>query len=100
MIGIHQETWFVIVMQRAQPHPPAAAERSRRLPVMRLQIAHQRNLPFQVVEILTIHGLLASKGRIRQTAMRSQATMVGTRKKCWPMTPALTDRKSTRLNSS
>ena len=72
----------MISMQRAQPHPSATAEGPRRVPIMRLQIAHQGNLLFQVVESLAIHGLLASMGRIRQTAPRSQATMVGARKKC------------------
>ena len=67
-VGIHQEAWFVICVQRAQPHPSAAAEWPRRLPIMGLQIVHQRNLLFQLVESLTIHGLLASIGRIRQTA--------------------------------
>ncbi len=41
------------------------------------KIAHQGNLLFQVVESLPIHGLLASMGRIRQTAPRSRARMVG-----------------------
>ena len=89
-VGIHQEAWFVISMQRAQPHPSAAAEWPRRVPIMRLQIAHQRNLLFQLVESLAIHGLLASIGRIRQSALRSQARMVGARKKCAPMAPAFT----------
>src|SRR5260370_33196957 len=57
---------------------------------MRLQIAHQGNLLFQVVESLAIHGLLASMGRIRQSMARSQATMVGARKKRTPMAPAFT----------
>ena len=57
---------------------------------MRLQITHERNLLFQVVEGLAIHGLLASIGRIRQSAMRSQATMVGARKNCWFTAPAFT----------
>src|ERR1017187_4863524 len=87
-VGIHQEAWLVISMHRAQPPPSAGTEGPRRLPIMGLQIAHQGNLLFQVVEILTIHGLLASKGRIRQTALRSQARMVGARKKRWPMAPA------------
>ena len=89
-VGIHQEAWFVISMQRAQPHPSATAEWPRRVPIMRLQIAHQGNLLFQLVESLAIHGLLASIGRIRQSAPRSQATMVGARKKCAPMAPAFT----------
>ena len=81
----------MISMQRAQPHPSAGTERPRWLPIMGLQIAHQGNLLFQLVESLAIHGLLASKGRIRQTALRSQARMVGARKKCAPMmAPAFT----------
>ena len=81
----------MISMQRAQPHPSAGTEGPRRLPIMGLQIAHQGNLPFQIVEILAIHGLLASISRIRQTIPKSQATMVGARKKCSPtMTPAFT----------
>ena len=80
----------MISMQRAQPHPSAGTEGPRRLPIMGLQIAHQGNLLFQVVESLAIHGLLASRGRIRQSAPRSQARMVGTRKKRWPMAPAFT----------
>ncbi len=78
-VVIDQEAWFVISMQRAQPHPPATAERPRRAPILRLQVAHQGNLLFQVVESFAIHGLLASIGRIRQSAPRSQATMVGCR---------------------
>src|ERR1039458_8816064 len=77
-------------MQRAQPHPSAGTEGPRRLPIMGLQIAHQGNLLFQLVERLTVHGLLASTGRIRQTALRSQARMVGAHKKCAPMAPAFT----------
>ena len=61
---------------------------------MRLQIAHQGDLLFQVVESLAIHGLLASMGRIRQSALRSQATMVGARKKCWPIAPAFTQQRT------
>jgi hypothetical protein len=55
-----------------------------------LQIAHQGNLPFQLVQSLAIHGLLASIGRIRQSALRSQATLVGARKKYVLMAPVLT----------
>ncbi len=76
-VVIHQEAWLVISMQRAQPHPSATAEWPRRAPILRVQIAHQGNLFFQVVESFAIHGLLASIGRIRQSAPRSQATMVG-----------------------
>src|ERR1019366_7869740 len=95
LVGIHQETRFVTPMKRTDPHPSAAAEGPRRGPIMRLQIAHQGDLLFQVVESWTIHGLLASKGRIRQSAPRSQATMVGARKKC-PMAPAFTQQHTLR----
>ena len=39
-VGIHQETRFVIFMQRTEPHPSATAEWPRGVPIMRLQIAH------------------------------------------------------------
>jgi hypothetical protein len=61
---------------------------------MRLQITHERNLLFQVVESLAIHGLLASIGSIRQSALRSQATMVGARKKRVPIAPAITQQQT------
>ena len=83
-VGIHQEAWFVIVVQRTQSHQSAAAEWPGRLPIVCLQIVQQRNLLFQLIESLTTHGLLASIGRIRQTAPRSQARMVGVRKKRSP----------------
>jgi hypothetical protein len=59
-----------------------------------MQIAHQGNLFFQVVESFAIHGLLASMGRIRQSAARSQATMVGVRKKYAAMAPAFTQQRT------
>jgi len=93
-VGVHQKAWFVVPVQRAQPHPSTTTEWPRGVPVMRLQIAHQRNLLFQVVKISAIHGLLASMGRIRQSVPRSQATMVGARKKCWPMAPAFTQQRT------
>src|SRR5262249_39927673 len=80
---VDQETGFVILMQRAQPHPPSAGERPLRTPLVRFEIGHERNLPLQLVESLTIHGLLASTGRIRQRTLRSQTSMVGKRKKGW-----------------
>src|SRR5262249_38805521 len=87
--GIHEETWFVIFMQRAEPHPPATAKWPRRVPIMRLQIAHQRNLLFQIVESVAIQGVLAWIGRIRQSALRSQAAMVGVCRKWGSLTPIL-----------
>ena len=81
LAGIHQEARLVIGMQRTQSHPSAAAELPGRLPIMSLQIVQQRNLLFQLVESLAIHGLLASIGRIRQIAPRSQARMVGASQK-------------------
>jgi hypothetical protein len=57
------------------------------MPIMGLQILQQANLSFQLVEGLATHGLLASIGRIRQSALRSQATMVGARKKYATMVP-------------
>src|ERR1700680_3954846 len=78
--GVHQEAWFVIGVQRTQPQQSTVAEMSGRLPILSLQIVQQRNLLFQLIESLATHGLLASNGRIRQSAPRSQARMVGVRK--------------------
>ena len=44
---------------------------------------------FQFIERDSIHGLLASIGRIGQTALRSQARMVGASRKWIPITPAV-----------
>ena len=81
----------MIGMQRTQPHQSTAAETPGRMPIMSLQIVQQRNLLLQLVESLTTHGLLASNGRIRHSAGRSQATMVGACEKVlaleiWPST--------------
>ena len=54
------------------------------MPIMSLQISQQWDLLLQIVEGLTTHGLLTSNGRIRHSAGRSQATMVGAWRKCWP----------------
>jgi hypothetical protein len=59
-----------------------------------MEIAHQGYLFFQVVDGFAIHGLLASMGRIRQSAARSQATMVGVRKKYAAMAPAFTQQRT------
>jgi integration host factor subunit beta len=66
------------------PPPTAEADGPGLLPIVCLQIIQQRNLLFQLIEIVTTHGLLDSIGRIRQTAPRSQARMVGVRRKCSP----------------
>jgi hypothetical protein len=79
--GIQQKARFAIRVQRTQAHHPAETESPHRLPIMSLQIVCQGNLLFQLVEILTTHGLLASMGRIRQNAPRSQTRMVDVRKK-------------------
>src|SRR5260221_265379 len=74
---IHQEAGFVIGVQRTQSHPSTAAELSRRLPIVSLQIVQQRNLLFQLVESLATHGLLASSGRIRQKGTRRGRSFKG-----------------------
>jgi hypothetical protein len=48
---------------------------------MRLEIIEKWNLPLKLVECPALHGLLASSGRIRHSAARSQARMVGLRGK-------------------
>ena len=88
LMGSNHEAWFVIFMQGAQPHPAAPAEGPARMPVMRLEIIQERNLLLQVIDGLAIHGLLASMGRIRQSAARSQARMVGERKQLSARMPA------------
>jgi hypothetical protein len=49
---------------------------------MCVEIIQNRNLAFQIVERLACHGLLAPSGRIRRHATKSQARMVGARRKC------------------
>ena len=87
LVGIDQKARFVIGMQRAQSHQSAAADAPGRLPILRLQIVQQRNLLLQLVDGVAIHGVLASSRRIRQTALRSQARMVGVRKSARPWPP-------------
>ena len=65
LAGVHQKAGLAIWVQRAESQHSAAAELTRRLPILSLQIMEQRNLLFQIVESLAIHGLLASTGRIR-----------------------------------
>lgn len=68
-MGINEEAWFVIFVQRAKSHPSAMTEWPRRMPIMRLQIFQQRNPPFQLIEGLAIHGLLASTGGIQENVL-------------------------------
>ena len=75
---------LVVGVQWTQPQQAAEADGLGLLPVMCLEILQQRNLLFQFIERCSIHGLLASMGRIRQSALRSQATMVGLNKKYFP----------------
>ena len=90
LAGIYQEAGFAIGVQGTQPHPSTAAEWPDRLPILSPQIIQQRNLLFQFVESLATHGLLASIGRIRHSAPRSQARMVVVCKKCKSGGPACT----------
>jgi hypothetical protein len=83
-VGVDEKAGLVVGVQRAQPQEAAEADGPSLLPTMCLQILQQRYLLFQFIECHAIHGLLASIGRIRQSAPRSQATMVGARKKYPP----------------
>ena len=76
---MHQKAWFVVDVQRTQSQQSTAAEITGRSPILGLEIVQQRNLLFQLIESLATHGLLASIGRIRHSAPRSQAAMVGVR---------------------
>src|SRR5260370_9210825 len=89
LAGVHQKTWLVIVVQRAQPHPPATAELPCRPPILRLQIVQKGNLPFQFIEHFAAHVRLTSTVRLRQTAPRSQATLVVVPTKCPTAPPAV-----------
>jgi hypothetical protein len=80
-VGVEQKAGLVVGVQRTQPQEAAEADGPGLLPTMCLEILQQWNLPFQFIERDSIHGLLASIGRIRQSALRSQATMVGDCKK-------------------
>jgi hypothetical protein len=82
LLRVHQQAGFVIWVQRTQPQEAAEADGPGLLPTMCLEILQKWNLLFEFIESGSIHGLLASIGRIRQKAMKSQATMVGDRKKC------------------
>jgi hypothetical protein len=84
LVGIQQKAGLVISMEWARSHAPTTTKRFRWPPTECLEIVQQRNLPFQCIEVLTIHGLLASTGRIRQSDPRSQATMVGAFRKNLP----------------
>jgi len=77
LVGVNQKAGLVVGVQRTQPQEAAEADGPGLLPIVCLQIVQQRNLLFQFIERHAIHGLLASIGRIRQSAPRSQATMVG-----------------------
>jgi hypothetical protein len=80
LVVVQHKARFVIRMQGTQSHPSVPAQSPSRPPVMRLQIIQQRDSPFQLVDSQTIHGLLASMGRIRPTTPRSQTKMVGGRR--------------------
>jgi hypothetical protein len=77
-------------MQGTQTYPTAAGNWPHWGPIVPFQIVQQWNLMLQIVESLASHGLLASIGRIRQSAQRSQATMVGACKKMSRIAPAFT----------
>ena len=63
---------------------------------MSLQILQQRDLLLQLVGSFTTRGLLTSNGRIRYNAGRSQATMVGVWRRCWPRSLAQHHKLSSR----
>src|SRR3954453_10525853 len=77
LVGIDEKAWLMIVVQRAEPHPSAAAEPPNRSPIVGLQVVQQGNPPFEFIYGLSTQGLLASKGRIRRMVAQSQARMVG-----------------------
>jgi hypothetical protein len=89
LLGVHQQAGFVVWVQRTQSQEAAEADGPGLLPTMCLKILQEWNLLFEFIESGSIHGNLASIGRIRQRAMKSQATMVGVRKKASWRAPAV-----------
>src|SRR6266566_3493409 len=87
-VGVNKEAWLMVGVQRTKPQEAAEPDGSGLFPIVCLQILQQRNLLFQVIERSSSHGLPASIRRIRQAVSRSQARMVGVRRKCSPRTPA------------
>jgi hypothetical protein len=81
LLRVHQQARFVVWVQRTQSQEAAEADGPGLLPTMCLEIFQEWNLLFEFVESGSIHGLLASIGRIRQRALKSQAAMVGVGKK-------------------
>jgi hypothetical protein len=75
--GVQQKAWFVIGVQRTQPHEATAPDAPGGMPAVCLQVFQQRYLLFQLIERFSIHELSASTGRIRLSAFQSQARMVG-----------------------
>src|SRR5438105_2956293 len=87
-VGVNEKAGLMVGVQRTKPQEAAEADGPRLLPIVCLQILQQRNLLFQFIKGSSSHGLLASIRRIRQTAPRSQARMVGALRKCSPRAPA------------
>jgi hypothetical protein len=89
LVGVNEKAGLVVSVQRTQSQKAAEADRPSLLPIVCLQILQYRNLPFQFIESHSIHGLRASIGRIWQSAPRSQARMVGVRRKSSQWAPTL-----------
>ena len=80
--GINEKAGLPVGVQRTQSQKAAGADRPGLLPIVSLQILQQCESAVSTHrERDDLHGLLASIGRIRQNAPRSQARMVGVRKR-------------------
>jgi hypothetical protein len=66
----------MIVAQWTQAQEPAAVDAPGGLPTVCLRVFQQRNTLFQFIDRVSIHELFTSTGRIRRTALQSQARMV------------------------
>jgi len=97
LAGVNEKAGLMVSVQRTQSQETPEPDGPGLLPIVCLQVLEQRNLLFQFIERSSSHGLLASIRRIRQAAARSQARMVGARKRCKPARPALTQQQ--RLSS-
>src|ERR1700730_672170 len=89
LAGVNEKAGLMVGVQRTKPQEAAEADGPSLLPIVCLQILQQRNLLFQFIEGASIHGLLASIGRIRQATPRAPATRGGGRQRRTPMAPTV-----------
>src|SRR5215469_9449007 len=75
--GVDVEGRTSILVQRAQTDELLASAGTTRLPVVALQVLHQRNALFEPLQILDHGAAFASESRVDGSQPYSQARMVG-----------------------